>query len=81
VRQRTPIDSRIEIPCIRNMFMLLKREDGSPILIAGPCWAFCMFITLPLILSLSGLVAYFVIQRENDNLVRSFFLFQIRKLL
>ena len=29
-----------------NMFMLWERSDGSPIIIAGPCWPFCVFVTL-----------------------------------
>ena len=29
-----------------NMFMLWERSDGSPIVIAGPCWPFCVFVTL-----------------------------------
>jgi hypothetical protein len=27
------------------MFALLSHPDGSPIVIAGPCWPFCVFVT------------------------------------
>ena len=43
------------------MFFLCERKDGSPLVVAGPCWPFCTFITLPLICGLSGLVLYFCI--------------------
>lgn len=51
------------------MFVLLERTDGSPIVIAGPCWPFCMGITLPLILGISGLVSYFVLFSSSSGLV------------
>jgi len=49
-----------------NMFVLCERTDGTPIVIAGPCWPFCLFVTLPLILAVSGAVSYFVII-SNDS--------------
>ena len=49
-----------------NMFILCERSDGSPIVIAGPCWPFCVLVTLPLILAVSGAVAYFMII-SNDS--------------
>ena len=52
------------------MFVLLERLDGSPIVIAGPCWPFCCFVTVPLIVCISGAVAYFVIISPNSPLVR-----------
>ncbi len=52
-----------------NMFVLCERIDGTPIVIAGPCWPFCMFVTLPLILAVSGAVAYFVIISDDSPLV------------
>ena len=52
-----------------NMFVLCERVDGTPIVIAGPCWPFCMFVTLPLILAVSGAVAYFVIISDDSPLV------------
>lgn len=54
-----------------NMFVLCERPDGSPIVIAGPCWPFCMFVTLPLILAVAGAVAYFVIISKDSPLVSS----------
>ena len=54
------------------MHFLLERGDGSPIFVAGPCWPFCLCFTVPLIVGLSGLVAYFVILRKGGGLVRSF---------
>jgi len=59
------------------MFFLWERRDGSPIIVAGPCWPFCVFFTLPLILILSGLVAYFTFFADFDGmrrLVRTFYL-------
>jgi DHHC palmitoyltransferase len=51
-----------------NMFILCERADGSPVVIAGPCWPFCMFVTLPLILAVSGAVAYFMIISSESPL-------------
>eukprot|EP00538_Stauroneis_constricta_P002829 CAMPEP_0119555398 /NCGR_PEP_ID=MMETSP1352-20130426/7629_1 /TAXON_ID=265584 /ORGANISM="Stauroneis constricta, Strain CCMP1120" /LENGTH=258 /DNA_ID=CAMNT_0007602153 /DNA_START=495 /DNA_END=1271 /DNA_ORIENTATION=+ len=51
-----------------NMFVLCSWPDGSPIVIAGPCWAFCMLVTVPMILGISGAVAYFVIIDESSPL-------------
>jgi len=44
-----------------NMFVLCERTDGSPLVVAGPCWPFCTFVTLPLILAVSAAVSYFII--------------------
>ena len=52
-----------------NMFVLCERTDGTPIVITGPCWPFCIFVTLPLILAVSGAVAYFVIISDDSPLV------------
>jgi hypothetical protein len=46
---------------IGNMFVLCSYADGTPILIAGPCWPFCVFVTLPLIMGVAGLVSFFLI--------------------
>ena len=54
-----------------NMFVLCERTDGTPIVIAGPCWPFCTFVTLPLILAVSAAVAYFVIISDDSPLVSS----------
>jgi len=53
---------------VGGMFFLCQRKDGSPLIMAGPCWPFCTFVTLPLILGLSGLVSYFVIFQENAGM-------------
>ena len=53
---------------IGGMFSLVEKTDGTPIVIAGPCWPFCMFITVPLIVILSGLVCYFVVFNRNSGL-------------
>lgn len=55
---------------VGNMFFLWERRDGSPIVVAGPCWPFCVFVTLPLILILSALVAYFVFFADIDGMRR-----------
>jgi len=44
---------------IGGMFSLLERSDGSPILIVGPYWSFCVFVTVPLIVL--GSVASFLV--------------------
>ena len=51
------------------MFFLLEKKDGSPIVVAGPCWPFCAFVTLPLIAVLSGLCGYFIVSNPNTGLV------------
>ena len=30
---------------IGHMFALVSYPDGSPIIVAGPCWPFCIFVT------------------------------------
>lgn len=51
------------------MHFLWERSDGSPIIVAGPMWPFCMFVTVPLVAGLSALVLYFCIVQENAPLV------------
>jgi len=53
---------------VGSMFFLCERKDGSPIIVAGPCWPFCLFITVPLIAVLSGLALYFCILRADASL-------------
>lgn len=53
-----------------HMHMLLSKRDGSPLVIAGPCWPFCMCVTVPLITAISALVIYFFIISDNFSLVR-----------
>lgn len=57
---------------VGSMQFICERSDGSPIVVAGPCWPFCSFVTVPLICGLSGLVAYFCIFNE-DAAVPSWF--------
>ena len=47
------------------MHILCSHPDGSPIIMAGPCWPFCMFVTVPLILGISALVVYFLILDDS----------------
>ncbi len=54
---------------VGSMFFICERRNGSPIVVAGPCWPFCTFVTFPLIAGLSGLTLYFCILRENAALV------------
>jgi len=49
-----------------NMFVLCERYDGSPVIIAGPCWPFCFLVTVPLILGIPAAVAYFYIINEDS---------------
>mmetsp|Transcript_29317 Transcript_29317/g.38953 ORF Transcript_29317/g.38953 Transcript_29317/m.38953 type:complete len:261 (+) Transcript_29317:42-824(+) len=53
---------------VGSMFFLMETRDGSPIIVAGPCWPFCTFVTLPLILLCSALVSYFVVFNKNSGL-------------
>lgn len=62
---------------IGGMFSILERRDGSPILITGPCWPFCAFVTIPLISGLSGLVCYFIILNPDSALPSWFAVFYI----
>lgn len=56
---------------IGHMFALLSYPDGTPIIIAGPCWPFCVLVTFPLIIGICGIVSYFlVIENGYANLVR-----------
>jgi len=51
-----------------SMHVLCERRDGSPVVIAGPMWPFCMFVTVPLVAVLSTLVLYFFMLQENAPL-------------
>eukprot|EP00586_Coscinodiscus_wailesii_P012137 CAMPEP_0172497876 /NCGR_PEP_ID=MMETSP1066-20121228/106482_1 /TAXON_ID=671091 /ORGANISM="Coscinodiscus wailesii, Strain CCMP2513" /LENGTH=238 /DNA_ID=CAMNT_0013270895 /DNA_START=142 /DNA_END=855 /DNA_ORIENTATION=+ len=46
---------------IGGMFVLVEKKDGTPVVVAGPCWPFCLFVTVPMILGISGLVAYYIV--------------------
>jgi hypothetical protein len=51
------------------MFALLSYPDGTPIVVAGPCWPFCVGVTLPVILVVTGLVSYFLVVDGDFGLV------------
>lgn len=53
---------------IGGMTVLWGKSDGTPIILAGPCWPFCTFVTLPLIVGLSGLVSYFIVLEPSTGL-------------
>lgn len=54
---------------IGNMSALLTYSDGTPLLIAGPCWPFCVFVTLPVLLGVPVVVIYFIfIGQTQSNL-------------
>lgn len=50
---------------VGNMFPLLSYPDGAPMVVAGPCWPFCIFVTVPLIVGVSGVVCYFLIISDS----------------
>lgn len=51
------------------MFALVSYPDGTPIVVAGPCWPFCVGVTLPVILVVTGLVSYFLVVDGDFGLV------------
>jgi len=53
---------------VGGFFFLCEKDDGSPIVTAGPCWPFCTFVTAPLILGLSALVTYYVLFNDDSKL-------------
>lgn len=53
---------------VGSMFFLMETTNGSPIMVAGPCWPFCAFVTVPLIAVLSGLVGYYIVSNPNAGL-------------
>lgn len=53
---------------VGSLFFLVESKEGSPIVVAGPCWPFCTFVTVPLIVVLSGLVGYFIVSNPNTGL-------------
>mmetsp|Transcript_5990 Transcript_5990/g.9083 ORF Transcript_5990/g.9083 Transcript_5990/m.9083 type:complete len:242 (+) Transcript_5990:74-799(+) len=59
---------------VGSLHFLCERKDGSPIVVAGPMWPFCMFVTVPLVAGLSSLVLYFCIL-QKDAPLPSWFVF------
>jgi hypothetical protein len=54
---------------ICGKFLLYKLTIRAVSLFCRPCWPFCVFVTLPLILAVSAAVAYFVIINNDSPLV------------
>ena len=54
---------------VGSFFFLLERRDGSPIIAAGPCWPFCTFVTVPLIVVLSTLIMIFIVFNRDSGMV------------
>lgn len=52
------------------MFAILSYPDGTPIVLAGPCWPFCMFVTVPIIVGISIVASYFLVINDHYGLVR-----------
>jgi hypothetical protein len=50
---------------IGNMFALVRYPDGTPVVMAGPCWP----VTLPLVLGVPAVVAYFLILNQQFSIV------------
>ena len=77
MERRSPLEDFNSLFCccarrVGSMFFLLETKDGSPIVVAGPCWPFCTFVTTPLIVIFSGMVGYFIVSNPNTKLVRCF---------
>jgi hypothetical protein len=60
------------------MFALVSYPDGTPIVLAGPCWPFCVGVTLPLILGVAALVSYFLVINSDKGMVRAPLLWNIK---
>jgi len=52
---------------IGDMFVLLETRDGRPLMVVGPCWPFCAFITVPLIIVVSALIGVFVLPKLTSK--------------
>jgi len=50
---------------VGNMYFLIEKQDGSPVVVAGPCWPFCMGVTVPLIVGISAAVIFLVIFNQR----------------
>jgi hypothetical protein len=65
--------NRIFCCCARrvgNMYFLIEAQDGSPVVVAGPCWPFCVGVTVPLIVGISAAVIVLVVLNPAAGLVR-----------
>mmetsp|Transcript_6695 Transcript_6695/g.7386 ORF Transcript_6695/g.7386 Transcript_6695/m.7386 type:complete len:267 (+) Transcript_6695:24-824(+) len=50
-----------------SMFVLWEKRDGSPVVIAGPCWPFCTFVTVPLIVGISAACTILILFNDDSN--------------
>ena len=53
---------------VGSMFFLLEKSDGTPVMVAGPCWPFCTFVTVPLIVGIGTLVGVFIVSNPSTGL-------------
>mmetsp|Transcript_19908 Transcript_19908/g.46763 ORF Transcript_19908/g.46763 Transcript_19908/m.46763 type:complete len:295 (-) Transcript_19908:450-1334(-) len=53
---------------VGSMFFLIEKPDGTPVIVAGPCWPFCTFVTVPLIVGLGTLVGVFIVSNPSAGL-------------
>ena len=79
MRNITTVDICSSIFCfcsrrVGSMFFICESKKGKPLVVAGPCWPFCTFVTLPLIVGLSGLTLYFCFLKDDSPLVSFIFL-------
>lgn len=56
---------------VGNMYFLIEKQDGSPVVVAGPCWPFCVGVTVPLIVGISSAVIILIVLNPAAGLVRS----------
>lgn len=73
IRKITTVDICSSIFCfcsrrVGSMFFICESKKGKPLVVAGPCWPFCTFVTLPLIVGLSGLALYFCFLKDDSPL-------------
>ena len=54
---------------VGSMFFLIEKPDGTPIVVAGPCWPFCTFVTVPLIVGIGTIVGIFIVSNPSTGLV------------
>ena len=65
---------------VGNMYFLIEKQDGSPVVVAGPCWPFCMGVTVPLIVGISAAVIFLVIFNQRVGFVSTWGTSAIRSL-
>ena len=60
---------------IGAMFVLVEKDDGTPVFIVGPEWQCCMCCTVPTILLGSFGLIYFILMNDDFDAVSFFPLF------